>query len=176
MKPSKPLPFAIASGLALIAGLVIAFANCGGGGDPVADINEGYAALGSGDAAHALDHFSSALKQLEPTDAEYDRARMGEIEAKIRIKPDAAAQSFLDYALKQPDKVDAGDYHKVGVQLTEGNSLKDAVAVLGAGHKRFPEDAKIDEALKKMEAAATESGDPAVLKALEGLGYAGGKK
>jgi hypothetical protein len=176
MKPSKPLPFAIASGLALLAGLVIAFANCGGGGDPVADINEGYAELGSGNAAHALDHFSSALKELEPTDAEYDRARMGEIEAKTRLKPEAAAQSFLDYATQQPDKVDAGDYQKVGMQLSEQKALKEAVAVLGAGINRFPGDAKIDEALKQTQAAATETGDPAALKALEGLGYTGGGK
>src|SRR5262245_16990519 len=105
MKPSKPLLLAVPSALALVAGLVFACANCGGSADPVADINEGYAALGSGDAAHALDHFSSALKVLRPSDADYDRARMGEIEAKIRIKPDSAAQSFLDYAMKQPDMV-----------------------------------------------------------------------
>jgi TolA-binding protein len=174
MKPSKPFPIAVVSGLALVAGVVLAFANCSSGGDPVADINEGYAALGSGDAAHALDHFSSALKELEPTDAEYDRARMGEIEAKVRLKPEAAAQSFLDYAEKQPDMVDAGDYHKVGMQLTERKSLNEAVAVLGAGHKRFPQDAKIDEALKATVAAAQSSGDEAALEALKGLGYTKG--
>lgn len=176
MKPSKPLPFAIASGLALLAGLVLAFTNCSSSGDPVADINEGYAELGSGNAGHALDHFSSALKQLEPTDPNYDRARMGEIEAKIRLKPDAAAQSFLDYAEKQPDNVDAGDYHKVGVQLSEQKALKDAVVVLDKGLKRFEGNAKLKEAMEKTQAAAESSGDASALDALKGLGYTSGGK
>jgi hypothetical protein len=101
---------------------------------------------------------------------------MGEIEAKVQLKPDAAAQSFLAYAGEQPDKVDPSDYHKIGMKLTERNSLNDAVAVLGAGITRFPGDPKIDEALKKTEAVAQQSGDPEVLKALAGLGYAGSTK
>jgi len=159
---------------ALFTILSLALAACGGGGDPIEETNQGYAALGSGDAEGALDHFAQALGTLKPTDPDYDRARMGVIEAKIRLKLADAAQSFLAYAQEQPDKVDAGDYHKVGMQLSESKALTDAVAVLDAGLKRFATDAKLKEAMDKTVAAAQQSGDTSALDALKGLGYVGG--
>ena len=162
-----PLP------LALLACLPLTLAACGGG-DPAEHTDQGYAALNSGDAETALDHFAAALGALGPTDPGYERARMGEIEAKIRLRPDAAAQSFLAYATEQPSQVDAGDYHKVGVQLSERSALSDAVVVLDAGLKRFPDDPKLAEAMEKTTAAAQKAGDSGALDKLRGLGYVGG--
>ena len=171
MTPSKPAP----RRTVLLACLPLVLTACGGaGGDPAELTNQGYAALGSGDAEAAFDHFARALQGLQPADAGYERARMGHIEASIRLKPDMAAQSFLAWAGEQPDQVDAGDYHKVGMQLSERKALGDAVAVLGAGLERFPDDPKIDEALKKTRAAAEQTGDTGALDALRGLGYVGG--
>jgi TolA-binding protein len=161
--------------LALLACLPLTLAACGGGGgDPTELTNQGYAALGSGDTETAVDRFAQALKVLQPGDPGYKRARMGECEAKARIAPDAAARSFLAFAQEQPGQVDAGDYHKFGMQLSERKALADAVAVLGAGLERFPDDPKIDEAMKKTQLAAEQSGDTGALDALRGFGYAGG--
>src|SRR5688572_30364888 len=171
MKPTTRLYAGLGSSLALVAGLVLALANCAGSGDPVENINAGYQALGSGDAEKALDHFAEALQVLDEKDPNYDRARMGEIEAKIRLKPDAAAQGFLAYAEKRPENVDAGDFQKIGMQLTERKALGEAVRVLGKGRELFPDDAKIDEALKKTKIAAESAGDAGALEALKGLGY-----
>lgn len=146
---------------------------CSGGGDPTECTNQGYAALGKGDAESAVDHFADALKSLKPGEPGYDRARMGEIEAKIHLKPDAAAKSFLDYAAQQPDEVDAADYQKVGVKLSENKALTDAVSVLDAGLKRFPDNPTLKAAIAKTLAAAQQVGDNGALDALRGLGYVG---
>ena len=170
---SLPKPLSLSRTLLCL--LPLALVACGGGGgDPTEETNQGYAALGSGDAESALDHFASALGRLQPSDPGYPRARMGEIEAKIRLKPDAAAKSFLTYAEQQPEQVGADAYHKIGMKLSENAALGEAVAVLGAGLKRFPGDPKIDEALQKTQTAAEKSGDTGALEALRGFGYAGG--
>jgi len=160
---------------ALLLTLPLALAACGGGAaNPEEATNAGYAALGSGDAEAAVDHFSQALAQLKPGDKGYKRARMGEVEAKARVAPDAAAASFLDYAKSSPDQVEAGDYRKVGVQLSERKAYTAAGNVLDAGIQRFPDDAPLREAMDLTIAKAQQSGDTSALDALKGLGYVGG--
>ena len=157
----------------LALSLPLALAACGGGSaDPKAATDAGYAALGSGDAQAAVDHFAQALGTLKPGDPGYKRARMGEIEAKVALVPETAAQSFLDFARSQPDQVAADDFHKVGSQLSARGAYSPAVDVLHAGLERFAKDAKLDAAMKLTEDAVVESGDDAVLKKLAGLGYA----
>ena len=51
------------------------------------------------------------------------------------VVPDTAADSFLEFAGSQPDQVEAGDYRKVGVQLSDKGALEAAVKVLDAGLK-----------------------------------------
>src|SRR6187402_1900358 len=133
----------------LALSLPLALAACGGGpADPKAATDAGYAALGSGDAQAAVDHFAQALGTLKPGDPGYNRARMGEIEAKVGFAPDAAAASFLEYSKAQPEQLEAGDYRKVGVQLSDRKALKAAVDVLDAGLKRFAGDPKLKEAME----------------------------
>lgn len=165
-----------ARALAAIAlSISLGVAACGGdSADPKLATDAGYAALGSGDADKAVDHFAAALEHMQPGDAGYKRARMGEVEAKIQVAPDIAAKSFLDYASGQPDQVAAEDYRKVGTQLSERKQLKSAVDVLDAGLKRFAGDPKLAEAMNLTVAAAESSGDTSALDALRGLGYIGG--
>lgn len=162
--------------LALLAlTLPLVLTACGGGSaDPAAATSAGYEALGKGDAEQAVDHFAKALGQLKPGDPGYKRARMGEVEAKIQLAPEAAAGSFLEYARSQPEQVVAEDYRKVGVQLSDRKALKAAVDVLDAGLKRFAGDAKLKESMDLTVAAAETSGDTSALDALRGLGYIGG--
>ncbi len=149
---------------------------CGGGGDPTELTNEGSAALASGNGAEAARCFQQALKELEPGDPLYKRARLGEIEAKMLANPEAAKASFLTYAKEHPEQLEARDYHAIGTKFSDRKALKHAVDVLGAGKERFPSDAKLDEALTLMVAAAEKTGDTSALDALAGLGYAGSGK
>lgn len=155
--------------------LLLLLASCGGGSaDPAAATNAGYEALGKGDAGAAVDHFAQALAVLKPGEPGYKRARMGEVEAKIQLAPEAAAGSFIEFAKAQPDQVAAEDYRKVGMQLSDRKALKSAVDVLDAGIKRFAGDPKLKEAMDLTVAAAETSGDTSALDALRGLGYIGG--
>lgn len=160
-----------ARALALI--LPLALTACGGSADPKAATDAGYAALGSGDAEKAVDHFASALGAMQPGDAGYKRARMGEVEAKVQLAPEAAATSFLEYAKTQPDQVAAEDYRKVGTQLSARKALTAAVNVLHAGLLRFEGNAQLQEAIDQTKAAAESSGDSDAMERLKGLGYAG---
>lgn len=164
-----------ASALALV--LSLALAACGGSADPKVETDAGYAALGSGDAQKAVDHFAAALGAMKPGDAGYKRARMGEVEAKLQFAPEAAANSFLEFAKAQPDQVAAEDYRKVGTQLNSRKALVQATHVLDAGLKRFADDAQLKAAMEQTKVAAAEaeaSGDTSAMDALRGLGYIGG--
>jgi hypothetical protein len=158
--------------------LLLLLPACGGGSaDPAAATNAGYEALGKGDAGAAVDHFADALAALKPGDPGYKRARMGEVEAKLQLAPEAAASSFLEFAKAQPDQVAAEDYRKVGTQLNARKALVQASHVLDAGLKRFADDAQLKAAMEQTKVAAAEaeaSGDTSAMDALRGLGYIGG--
>ena len=160
---------------ALLCTLPLLLTACGGGSaDPKQATDAGYAALNSGDSGAAVDHFAAALEVLAPGDAGYKRARMGEIEAKVKVAPDAATASFIDYAGKHPDQVSADDYQKVGIKLSENKALGDAVKVLDAGLKRFADNPKLKQAMDLTVAKAETSNDSSALDLLKGLGYVGG--
>jgi tetratricopeptide (TPR) repeat protein len=155
-----------------LGALTLALAACGGSIDPAQATDDGYAALGRGDAAVALDHFAQALSVMDSAEPGYARARMGEVEAKALLTPKASAGSFLDWAASSPGQVAAADHHKVGLLLARVGDIDSAIDVLSKGRERFPDDAKIDAALRSMESAAAERGDERVLARLAGLGYA----
>lgn len=157
---------------ALALAVALGLTACGGSIDPEQATNAGYEALGNGDAEGAIDHFAQALGQLDAADPGYKRARMGEVEAKIELSPEAAAKSFLDFAETRPERVAAEDYLKVGSQLSARNAYSPAVDVLHAGIERFGDDAKLSEAMELTQLAVAESGDASVLSKLAGLGYA----
>ncbi|HVS19393.1 MAG TPA: hypothetical protein VMT18_12385 [Planctomycetota bacterium] len=163
------------SHLALVLGaLALCAAACGAPTDPSAATDAGYAALGRGDAEAALDHFVDALEALGPDDTGYPRARMGAIEAKARLVPEAAAESLLAWAASRPDQVAAADHHKVGALLVGLDAVDPAIDVLHAGCERFPSNEKLVTAMESMQQAAAERGDDAVLARIAGLGYGGG--
>jgi hypothetical protein len=168
------LPAALRFARAPILLLSLSLAACSGSSaDPAATVNSGYEALNGGNAEKALDLFAKALQDLKPSDPLYESARMGEIQAKVELKPDAAKSSFLEYAKANPEQLEAGDYRKVGQRLTERKAIQDAVEVLHAGIERFPEDAKLKETMNLTVAAAEQSNDTSALNSLKGLGYIG---
>lgn len=164
----RPIAFA-----PVLGAIVLALSGCGAPNDPAASTDAGYAALGRGEADSALDHFVDALDALAPGDPGFARARMGAVEAKARLRPDTAADSFLAWSRAHPEQVSAADHHRVGALLASLSAFDPAIDVLSAGRARFPEDAKLDAALDALTEAAARHGDERILARLEGLGYVG---
>ena len=63
------------------------------------------------------------------------------------------------------------DYATVGNKMTSAKAFQDAIAVIDAGIKKFPEDEKLPKLIEVVQAEAEAEGDEGALKALEGLGY-----
>jgi len=154
---------------ALAALLVtLPLAACGGGAsDPGQLTSEGYQALGSGDAKAALEDFQTALAGLEAGTPEYQRAKMGEIEALIQLDPKRAQETMLALG----SAADESQYATVGNKLTGAGHFLEAIAVLDAGMKRYAESPKLKALLDQVKVEAEKQGDSGALDALKGLGY-----
>ena len=160
--------------LSLALSLTLALASaplltaCGGGAaDPGQLSNEGYAALGSGDHAGAVENFEAALAGLEVGTPEYMRAKAGEIEALIHLDANRATEQLMALG----DNANEALVATIGSKMTAAKEFAAAVAVLDAGMKRFPESTKIKAMLDKVQAEAEKAGDSGALDALKGLGY-----
>lgn len=153
---------------ALCLALSLSLAACGGGGgDPTQLTNDGYQALNSGDHAAAVKSFEAALSGLEAGTPDFQRAKMGEIQALIHLDAGRARDQFLMHA----EAFDAKAYETVGSQLTTAKEFEEAIAVLDAGMKRFTENPKLQALIDEVKAAAEKSGDAGALDSLKGLGY-----
>jgi len=157
--------------------LCLAAAACGGGPDAAKLTDEGYASLGKSDWKNARADFDAALAQLKTTDAGYLRAKLGSIEALVQLEPAKAKDEFVALAAGMASQVKASDFISVASKLTGKQAFTEAVAVLEAGLKAFPEDPKVRAVGDAIVKAAQNAPDPEAKKALEslsGLGYTGG--
>src|SRR6185503_13446163 len=89
---------------------------CGGSSDPKDLTEAGYAALGAGDSKAALGEFDQALAAIGSDTAhpQYLRAKLGAIEAKIRLDPEAAKREFLELSAGMPSQITARDFSTLG--------------------------------------------------------------
>lgn len=157
--------------------LCLVAAACGGAPDAAKLTDEGYASLGKSDWKNARADFEAALAQLKTTDAGYLRAKLGSIEALVQLEPAKAKDDFLALAAAMTSQVKAADYISVASKLTGKQAFAEAVAVLEAGLKAFPDDPKVRAVGDAIAKAAKNAPDPAAAKALEslkGLGYVDG--
>ena len=155
-------------GALALRSLPLLAASCGGGGGSPAELtNRGYQTLNGGDPGGALTTFREALAGLEPSNPDYLRAKMGEVEALIQVNPEEARDVFL----RLGSQVDDGHYTTVASKMTSAKAYEPAITVLDVGVKRFGESPKLLEMLKRVREEAEKSGDEGALKALEGLGY-----
>ncbi len=155
--------------------LALTLAACGGGGsDPAAANEEGYAALGSGKYANAASHFQTALDAIgsDTSNAQYLRASMGLIETNVHVDPERAKDDFLALASASP-QVNAKDYSRIGGMLAGAKQFQPAIAVVDAGIKAYPETPALEKMIEQISADAEKSGDAEAINALKGLGYLG---
>jgi hypothetical protein len=154
--------------------LLFLLAACGSS-DPKSLTDDGYAALGKGDAQSAAEDFEKALKQMDASQPDYIRVAVGRCTALARLDGKKAKDEFLELAKKQPSRITIQDFHMVVSEFVKRRSFDDAVTVMHAGVQMFPESPQMqairDSVIQESETAA----DPEALKSLRGLGYIGGK-
>lgn len=167
---SSPLPRH-----ALILPLFLVLAACGPS-DPRALTNEAKATLAAGDAAKAEQQFREALGGLKPGDPDFARASIGRIQALARLDAARAKDEFLAYSQANKSSIAEEDYSLVVSELLRRENTLEAIEVMDAGIKAFPESPRMAAVKKEVAEAAQKAKDPAAMQKLKGLGYIGGDK
>ena len=154
--------------------LVLLVQACGPA-DPHALTDQGARALGAGDARSARYSFEAALAGLKPGEPDYARASMGRFQALARGEPERARDEVLVYAKAQSANVGEGDYGMLVSEFLRRERTVEAIDVMDAGVKAFPNSEAMLAIRKRVEEQARSSKDPASMQKLKGLGYVGDK-
>jgi hypothetical protein len=166
------IPIQRLSLLVLLASLTIA---CGGSTDPRELNDAGNKALNSGDSKAAAESFDKALTALagKTDDPLYRAAKLGAIEARIKLDAKAATAEFLEYAKASPSTVRDVDYIDISGKLASSNAISEALDVVKQGMLAFPDSAKMKKQEVLIVEKAKSQGDPGLNDKLKGLGYLG---
>jgi hypothetical protein len=165
--------------LALV--LTCAFAaSCGGSSDPRALVNAGNTELGNGDSKAALSSFEGAQKALagKTEDPLYHAAKLGAIEARIKLDAKAATDEFLEYSKTAPTKVRDSDFIDISGKLADANATPEALRIVKAGTEKYTDSTKMKAQEQRIVTTAQQrarAGDESSKAALDSLGYLGGK-
>jgi hypothetical protein len=144
--------------------------------DPRDLADQGSRALASGDAAGARESFEAALAGLKPGDPDYPRASMGLFQALVRSEPEQARDRFLAFAKEPSARVGEVEYGAMVSEFLRRERTSEAIDVMDAGVKAFPQSELMASIQKKVEEQARSAKDPASMQKLKGLGYVGGEK
>lgn len=163
--------------LLTFAGLGLFVLSSCGSKSPDALIDAGKGDLAAGSYDSALASFQEAeelLRGAEGSDVvekQRYRARLGVVEAKTKLKDgEGAHNEFALLAADYPKEVDWKVYRKVAEDLRSHGCGPEAIKVLNAAEKAFPE--KKDEFLAVIESIKATAGEgSAELEALRALGY-----
>lgn len=156
--------------------VLVALPACGSS-DPKELTSDGYTALNSGRFRAALTDFEDALAAIgtDTAHAEYIHARLGRVEARIRIDPEAAREDFLALVETHPSALGDREYSMIGGKFANANALRDAIVVLDTGMKAQKqagnETALLAKLLARIKEDAERAGDAGALGDLESLGY-----
>jgi hypothetical protein len=143
------------------------------GDDPKALTDMGVKALAGGQAREAQGRFEEALQALKPADPDFARASLGRVQALARQKPDLARDAFLAFAKDHKPLVQEGDYGMVVSELLKNGGLLEAIDVMDAGVKAYPQSPQMLAVQKQVTEAAKHDKSPASHNKLKGLGYVG---
>ena len=146
-------------------------ASCAGAKDPAALTDQGYAELQAGDWADARASFEKALEDLDPADPQFVRAKLGQVEALVKLEPEAARDEFVSLAKAQPGRIEAKDFSFVAGKLTAERAFQPAIDVLHMGLTAHAESPKLHEVLESVKEQAQKTGDSAAIAQLKSLGY-----
>jgi hypothetical protein len=162
----------LGTSLLLVACLLTA--SCGSS-DPLALVTEGNSKLGSGDYKSALSDFEQAQKALDDKRADplYQSAKLGAIEARIRLDAKAAKSEFLDYAKTPGVTLRENDYVDIASKLAGSDAVLEALELIKAGKAAVAGSAKLAKLEETVLLRAKEraKGDSAFQSGLKGLGY-----
>ena len=148
-------------------------ASCGGGSDPKALTDQGYAALKTNQHAAALEDFQAALDAIgsDTAHAQFKRASLGAVEAQIGVDAEKAKTEFLALASAHPSKFGDRDYSLIGGKLASAQEFMAAIAVLDAGMKAHDESPVLQGLVDSIKTAAEKAGSTDALDELASLGY-----
>ena len=144
--------------------------------DPKVLTDKGSAALGAGDAPAAIESFDAALQHMDARNPDYLRASMGRCQALARQNPSQAKDDFLALARSASDRVREQDYSTIVNELVKKGAVAEAVEVMDAGIKAFPESPQMQALKTSVVEASKKSKDRGALQKLKGLGYTGDDK
>jgi alkylhydroperoxidase family enzyme len=160
MRPNLSI-LALALSLPLVA--------CGGAdSDPVAAAE---AALQGGDSRKAADLLQGHLAGLDRASAEYREVAILHCSALAESQPAASKDALLALATAQPDGVTPKDFKDVQSYLQTHGHFSEAIDVMDAGLKRWPNDATMLKVKDVLIAAVQSAGDEEATAKLKGLGY-----
>jgi hypothetical protein len=144
-----------------------------GGKDPKALTEAGYDALGASDYGSAAAAFEGALGEIgsDTANPHFLRAKLGLIEARIRIDAAAAKREFLDLAASMPSRITDKDFSYFGQKFATASEYMAAVEVLDAGMKVHAESPALQQLVDLIKTSAEKAGDTDALASLAGLGY-----
>jgi tetratricopeptide (TPR) repeat protein len=124
------------------------------------DLDKGQYEPAIEDAEHGL--------QADPDDKTAWGLELVILEANARAGKVAETTGKLyELEVRHPDRLIPSLYSGSAQQLKDAGKTAEAIEVLDAGHKRFPDDPTIAKALED----AKKSDDPAALERLKSLGY-----
>lgn len=146
-----------------------------GPSDPRALTDQGSSALASGDAKGARASFEQALAALKPGDPDFARASMGRFQALVRLEPERARDDFLAYAKAQGAAATEGQYGTMINEFLRRERTLEAIDVMDAAVKAFPESKTLPAIRKQVEDKARSDKSPAAMQKMKGLGYIGDK-
>ncbi len=154
--------------------LALALCSCSGGGSPKEQVDAGYSSLNSAKSKEAVASFEAALTKLTPTDAEFLRAKLGLVEALVRVDAERSKKELIDLAKSHPGKVTAKDYLRTANAMVNENRLGAAAETLAAGESLIKDDPKAVDVKEMIKQRATKATDPSEIARLKSLGYLGG--
>ena len=155
----------------LALALTLTFTACDGGS--VNHIDEGYKAAGANDHAAAVSHFDQALATLGPDNPEKAEVALKRCNSFAFQDAAAARAEFLEMA--GTAELTAKDYTNMARSLFNAGGtggMIEAVTVVDAGIKKFPDSDSLKAVLAKLQAEASKAEGGALSEALKGLGYA----
>lgn len=154
--------------LALLALALPLFACNGAVSDPV---QAAEAAIQAGDEAKAAKLLQAHVAGLDKSSGAYREAVLLLCTALAKDRPNEAKDTFMALVEVQPATVTAKDYKEVQSYIQAHGHYSEAIDVMDAGLKRWPDDKTMLEVKDVLIAAIMSAGDKEATEKMRGLGY-----
>ncbi len=155
--------------ITLLALTQLALVGCNGGGSGAdADIA---ALVQTGDYSGAISAAEAQLPGVEQGSEAHKDLILNYTAALAESDAKKARDQFLSFAKAHEGLVGPSDYKYVVSQLRTYESFIEAIDVMDAGKKRWPEDTSLDQMVAALKQDIETSGDTAAAAKMKGLGY-----